>query len=338
MISISRWCRQLSLPIQLLVSHLLAMLLGAGLVLLSIQLYHAHFGEMLELLLAGLLSVGFMSVSAGRIIVQPLVKLEKAMQAVVSGDWLVRIDVATTPELHRLSLNFNHLAKSLQQIEEQRQGLIDELVHEIRSPITTIYGNLKLLQQDYAELIDDESLSQMLEECQRLNRLATDTRIVLSSRLCYLPIQLQPIDVRPILKQSIMLANGAKATVQIELKCPEKLPRVYADPDRVKQILINLINNAISYTPQGSVTVQVWDEPNRLWIAVLDTGIGISTDELSQIFKCSWRSDRAHYLEPEGYGIGLSLVKRLVELQSGQIRVESQLGKGSKFYFSLQLA
>ncbi|HEY9664389.1 MAG TPA: HAMP domain-containing sensor histidine kinase, partial [Allocoleopsis sp.] len=293
--------RKVPLPMQLLISHLLVMVLGAVLVLLVNQLYPTHLGETVELLLAGLLSVGFLSAATGRIIVQPLIQLEKSMQAFVSGDLAVRAATGTTPELHRLNLSFNALAESLQQIEAQRQELIDDLVHEIRTPITTIYGNLKLLQQEYADLVEPEWMFQILEESQRLNRLAKDTRAVLSSNLRYLPIRFQSVAILPIVQQSMMLASAlSHATVEVALHCPVSLPKVYADPDRVKQILVNLIQNALIYTPAGTVTIRVWVEDHLLWIAVTDTGIGITAQELPHVFERAWRSEKVQHLEPEG--------------------------------------
>jgi signal transduction histidine kinase len=111
---------------------------------------------------------------------------------------------------------------------------------------------------------------------------------------------------------------------------------VFADPDRVKQILSNLISNAIRYAPGTTISIQVWVVQPFLWVAVSDMGIGIAPDELPFIFERFWRSERN--AENKGCGLGLAIAKRLVEVQGGQIEVESELGKGSTFRFSLPLA
>lgn len=111
---------------------------------------------------------------------------------------------------------------------------------------------------------------------------------------------------------------------------------MFADSDRVKQILSNLIGNAIRYAPGTTITIRVWVVQPCLWVAVSDRGIGIAADELPLIFERFWRSERN--AENEGSGLGLAIAKRLVEVQGGQIAVESELGKGSTFRFSLPLA
>jgi signal transduction histidine kinase len=111
-----------------------------------------------------------------------------------------------------------------------------------------------------------------------------------------------------------------------------------ADLDRTEQVLINLLGNAISYTATGSITVRAWAEAGKLWIAVVDTGQGIGPEDLPHVFERFWRADRSRARHSGGTGIGLAISSRLVELQGGQIFVESQLGSGSTFRFFLPLA
>jgi signal transduction histidine kinase len=113
------------------------------------------------------------------------------------------------------------------------------------------------------------------------------------------------------------------------------MPPVYADRDRVQQILVNLINNAVKYTPHGTITISTWVASPYIWLSVTDTGRGIAVEELSQIFDRFWRSNTS---DTDGNGVGLAIAKRLVELQGGQIQVTSELGHGSTFRFSLPLA
>jgi len=122
------------------------------------------------------------------------------------------------------------------------------------------------------------------------------------------------------------------------LDLPPDLPPVLADPERVEQILINLLGNALQYTSEGSITVRTWDESDQVWIAVTDTGKGIAPEELPHVFERFWRSDRSRDRHSGGTGIGLAISRRLVELQGGSIDVESQFNQGSTFRFSLPLA
>jgi signal transduction histidine kinase len=116
------------------------------------------------------------------------------------------------------------------------------------------------------------------------------------------------------------------------------MPRVLADPERVEQILVNLISNALRYTSRGSVTVKVYPEGDKAWITVIDTGLGIAEADLPHVFERFWRADRSRDRSSGGTGIGLAICRRLVELHGGGIEVQSQLGKGSMFRFSLPIA
>jgi signal transduction histidine kinase len=124
----------------------------------------------------------------------------------------------------------------------------------------------------------------------------------------------------------------------LTLNCPEDLPCVLADRDRVEQILVNLLGNAIRYTQSGIITVTAWRKNQLVWMAIADTGIGISPEDLPYVFERFWRAERSRSSYSGGSGIGLAITRRLVELQGGKIEVESELGQGSTFRFSLPIA
>lgn len=124
----------------------------------------------------------------------------------------------------------------------------------------------------------------------------------------------------------------------LRLECSPQLPLVLADVDRTEQVLVNLLGNAVRHTENGSIAIPVWTEPSKLWIAVVDTGIGIASEDLPHVFERFFRVDRSLARHSGGTGIGLAISRRLVELQGGQITVASQLGSGSTFCFSVPLA
>ncbi len=156
----------------------------------------------------------------------------------------------------------------------------------------------------------------------------------------YLPIKLKPVNLLPLFKSLVqrfadqLMEDGPV----LQLDCPPQLPLVLADIDRVEQVLVNLLGNAVRYTEAGSITLRAWTEPGKLWIAVIDTGSGISPEDLPHIFERFFRADKSRARHSGGTGIGLAITRRLVELQGGQIEVESKLGKGSIFRFFLPLA
>ena len=156
----------------------------------------------------------------------------------------------------------------------------------------------------------------------------------------YLPINIQPVNLRPLLDSLVekftdqLLEDGPV----ILCECPSSIPIVLADIDRTEQVLVNLLGNAVRYTSEGSITIRVWTEADQLWIGVIDTGIGISPEDLPHVFERFWRADESRARQSGGTGIGLTISCRLVELQGGKIQVECEKGSGSTFRFSLPLA
>jgi len=265
--------------------------------------------------------------------------MEKAMQAFATGDLTARAPHISIPEINRFANSFNHLAISLQGVEERRRELTSDLAHELRSPITVIHGYLEMLSAGMTRMTPN-ILAQMTQEIERLMRLVDDLLELSKLETGYLPLQLQPLPLAPLLKE--MITNFMPASVQtncqLQLRLLNNLPPVYADRDRVKQILINLISNAITYTPNGTVSIRAWSRGEHVWITVTDTGIGIAQEDLPKVFERFWRADQSRDARTGGSGIGLAITKRLVELHNGKMEVESELGKGSTFKFSLPIA
>jgi signal transduction histidine kinase len=235
-------------------------------------------------------------------------------------------------------MSFNNLAASLEGVEHRRRELTSDLAHELRTPVTVIHGYLEMLNTGKIAFHPDIG-SQMVQETDRIQRLINNVLELSKLEAGYLPLQLQVIEPLTILNRvaTTFEAECLKAHCQLQLQSPATLPAVFADPDRLTQILVNLVNNAITYSPQGIVTLRAWESGAMLWIAVLDTGIGIATRDLPHIFDRFWRTDQSRALKIGSTGIGLAIAKRLVELQGGQIEVESELGKGSCFRFSIPL-
>jgi hypothetical protein len=208
------------------------------------------------------------------------------------------------------------------------RGYLEELAEERMEPTPAVY-------------------QQLSKETKRLERLVNDLQELSKAEAGYLPINLKAVNLRPLLEALVqkfsdqLLEDGP----QLRLECPEQLPLVFADIDRVEQVLVNLLGNALTYTKAGSITVQAWQESERastrvprLWIAVTDTGIGIAPQDLPHVFERFWRAEKSRNQHTGGTGIGLAISKRLIELQGGEIEVESQLGVGSTFRFYLPLA
>ena len=284
---------------------------------------------------AGFISISSLSCVMAYYITSPMRQIEKAVQDFAAGDLSARIPASSIPEMHRLGVSINNMAASLQDSEERRRQMMGDLAHEMATPLTVIGCYIEMLQEEQVQPTP-EVLEQMHEETQRLNRLRMDALELSKVQSGHLPLNLEQFVPRQIIQgvvTTLHAVSAIKKRCTLRLECQSALPEIIADRDRFKQILINLVRNSINYTPEGSVTVHVWSESNRLWVAVVDTGIGIAEEDLPHIFERFWQAERQ--VTSGGSGIGLALSKGLIERQGGQIEVESKLGQGTTFRFWL---
>jgi signal transduction histidine kinase len=287
----------------------------------------------------GATAAGVLSYLVSKRIMRPLVQMEKVTQKVASGHLEERIPNSEIPELNRLAVSFNRMAANLEGVEQRRRELISDLTHELRTPLTVVEGYLEGLADGAIEPTVD-IYQQLVRETTRLRRLVNDLQELSQAEAGYLPIHAQPLNLYPLLASLVhkfsdqLLEDGPR----LQLDSPPDLPLALADPERVEQVMINLLGNSLRYTQQGSIAVKAWGEARKVWVAVIDTGQGIAPEDLPHVFERFWRGDRSRNRGSGGTGIGLAISRRLVELQGGEIEVQSQIGKGSTFKFSLPRA
>lgn len=286
----------------------------------------------------GATTSGGLSYWIARRIVKPMMRIERITQEFARGRLSKRLPASDIPELNRLSISFNRMASSLEGVEQRRRELIGDLTHELRTPLTIINGYLEGITSNNIEATPDV-YERLTKETRRLHRLVDDLQELSKAEAGYLPIHLAPIKLYPILSALVeKFAAQLLDELTISLECPKDLPLALADLDRLEQVLVNLIGNAVSYTEKGSIIVRAWQSDHRIYIAVRDTGVGIAPQDLPHVFERFWRSGMASQRHRQGSGIGLAISRRLVELQGGEMKVESELGKGSTFIFSLPIA
>ena len=290
-------------------------------------------------IVVGASAAGGLSYWLSRHIVQPLQHMENVTQKFAAGDLHERLPHSDIAELNQLSTSFNHMAVSLEGVEQRRRELVSDMTHELRTPLTVVRGYLEELADGNLEA-SPEIYFRLIRETRRLERLVNDLQELSKAEAGHLAINLQNIDLLPLLNSLVEKFSEQllEDNPQISLEYPEDLPWVKADLDRTEQILVNLLGNAIRYTETGSITIKASKDNNFIWIAVIDTGCGMAPEELNHVFERFWRADKARASYSGGTGIGLAITKRLVELQGGKIMVASELGKGSTFSFSLPIA
>jgi signal transduction histidine kinase len=274
-------------------------------------------------------------------ITAPLRQLALGSHRIAAGDYRARVNSAESDEIGELATSFNLMASALEDTEQRRLQLIGDVAHELRTPLSTLQGNLEGLQDGVVEP-STELWSQLHQETRRLGRLVDDLQELSRVESRHLPLNITSNEPARLINTAVtrLETQFAEKGVSIEQNIPEKLPHVAADPDRTIQILTNLLSNALRYTPPGgTVTVSAKESSNSVRVQVQDTGIGIPAEHLPQIFNRFYRVDRARSRALGGSGIGLSIARALVEAHGGEIWAESPgPDQGSTFWFTLPVA
>lgn len=278
-----------------------------------------------------------------RYLVAPIRALSQASRRISAGRYSERVPlVGGNPnyidELGQLAQDFNLMAENLEQTEVLRRQLIGDVSHELRTPLTAIKGSLEALIDGLLPA-EPETFEQIYHEADRLQRLVNDLQELSRVEAGAIKLDLQPIRLID-LSQTILTSLGRQYTekgVRLEIEIPLDLPEFLADEDRLRQVLINLIGNALQYTPAGGqVTVTARRYGDEVQVSVKDTGIGIATEDLPHLFDRFYRADRSRSRVSGGSGIGLTIAKHLIEAHGGTIWVESEGdGKGSIFTFTI---
>jgi signal transduction histidine kinase len=293
----------------------------------------------LMLLLVGLvvlllLGLAFVGSLVSRRFTSPLSETMKAADDLASGDFSARVPVEGSGEFRRFAHSFNAMAQALETTDRQRRELLADIAHELRTPLTIIQGNLEGLRDGVYESTP-EQMGLVLDETQKLGRLVDDLRLLTLAEAGQLPLDLQMLAMHQLLTdvRDVFASQAAEAEIALLVEVPEPLPSVLADPQRLGQVLGNLMANALRHTPSGgTVTLGAAGEPGgeavRLWVS--DTGQGIAAEDLARIFDRFWRGDRSRSHESgASSGLGLAIAKSLVEAHGGRIWAESQVGEGT---------
>jgi two-component system, OmpR family, sensor kinase len=288
------------------------------------------FGSVLALILAG---VGG-SILA-RAALQPIKNVtETAQQITGTSDLSQRIPMGTVnDEVGQLTATVNDMLGRLEGSFDTQQRLVADVSHELRTPLTTIQGNLDLLRRGAADdpTMRNESLAAIGNETARMRRLVNDL-LLLAQADAGLQLQLQPVELDTLIldvyRQGQVISQGTGVRVRLGA---EDQAVVLGDADRLRQLLLNLVDNAIKYTPSdGDVTLTLKREAGWVLVSVADTGCGIPEEDLPHIFERFYRADRSR-ARPGGAGLGLSIAKWVAEAHGGELEVESEPGQGTVF-------
>lgn len=280
------------------------------------------------------------SFALARSITIPLRKLNAATQAIERGNLSYKVDIKSNDEVEHLAAAFNKMTDALEATNRQRKQLLADIAHELRTPLAVIQGNLEGMLDGVVEA-DKEQLGSLYEETVHLNRMIKDLRDLSLAEAGQLSLEKEPTDIGQMVTRAVNLVKPLAEEKSIALECRfEAVPLIEVDPGRVNQVIYNLLTNAVRYTDVGGeVAVITGIERQGLteWvkIAVCDNGQGIDEADLPHIFDHFYRADKSRTRKSGGSGIGLAIVRQLVEAHGGKVHVDSKLGKGSCFYVLL---
>ncbi|MED4041154.1 sensor histidine kinase [Niallia taxi] len=265
----------------------------------------------------------------------PLIQMEKATRKIAKGDLKTRVSPPSKDEIGSLAEAINDLAIDLQKYRESRSEFFSNISHELRTPMTSIEGYTKVLKEKLYETEEEKEqyLDIIHQESIRLTRMIGDLFELSKMEEGKIQFHFEWIDLSEVLDSAIQKIKwkAQKKGLEIQAYIQPDLPFIYCDGHRMMQVLINLMDNAIRYTEQGTISAKIWKENDIVRISVEDTGIGIPKDELAYIFERFYRVEKSRSREFGGTGLGLAIVKNLVEQQGGAIQAFSKIGKGTRF-------
>ena len=286
-------------------------------------------------ILAGIAAV-LLTFLLSRRILAPVESLSKAAGALSRGDFSSRVSVRGKDEVSELARTFNAMADEMARTEEIRRNLVADVAHELRTPLSNIRGYLEAVRDGVA-LPDPVILGSMHEEVLLLTRLIEDLQELTLAESGQLTLHAQPCDLADLVRKAVAsIQPQAEAKgITVDIESNDDVP-VQADPERIGQVLRNLLTNAANYTPTGGqIHVRTRRAGDELEVSVADTGAGIPQEELPHVFERFHRVDKSRSRATGGVGLGLTITRRLVEAHGGKITVESRQGAGTTFTFTL---
>jgi two-component system, OmpR family, sensor histidine kinase BaeS len=288
--------------------------------------------------LGAILLVCIISYFVARNLSLPLIQMRKVAEKMAKGDLDVRVNTLGNDEVNELGISLNQLASQLQQQEKARKNMTSDIAHELRTPLATIKSHLEAFEDGVFQPTPNR-IHSLKEEIERLIHLVQDLEHLNEIESPNAVNKLHRENLNKVINRSIEAVSGAyaKKGVMINSDLNESPIYIMMDSKRITQVLFNLLTNSLAYSPaNGIVTIRARNEQNNVHVMIKDSGIGIPKEEVEKVFERFYRSEKSRNRDFGGSGIGLTIVKRIVEAHGGQIWIESEVGKGTevhiKFY------
>jgi signal transduction histidine kinase len=271
---------------------------------------------------------------------QPLREMAEAAHKMERGDYSERVHTRSRDEVGQLAEAFNRMSAELDGVERLRRDLVANVSHELKTPISALRAHLENLL-DGIEEPNPETLAVMLNQSERLGRLVEEVLDLSRLESGDVPLARDAIDLEPLVSEVVseIQVVSADRRVSVDSEVPPGLPPALADRNRVHQVLFNLLDNAVRFTPEGGrVGISAVRHNGCVQVRVSDTGVGIPQEHLPRLFERFYRVDSARSRGDGGTGIGLAIARSVIEAHGGRIWAESTPGRGSVFAFELPVA
>jgi two-component system OmpR family sensor kinase/two-component system sensor histidine kinase BaeS len=273
-------------------------------------------------------------------ITSPLNALAVASQKIATGDLTARVVNPREDEIGQVGRSFNAMADSLGKSETARRNMIADIAHELRNPLGVIQGQLEGMI-DGVFPTTPEQIASIYDETLLLNRLVGDLRDLALADAGQLQITRYETDLCALIERTVsaFALQAIEKNIELKMDVTASIPEITIDPHRIEQVLRNLIGNALRHTNEGRINVRcaVDGGQKMVRVSVSDTGTGIESEDLPHVFERFYRGDKSRSRSSGGAGLGLAIAKQLVNAHGGEIGVESQVGKGTVFWFTLPI-
>lgn len=273
---------------------------------------------------------------------KPIKQINNVAKIIADGEFSKRLNIDSQDEIGELAKTFNQMIVALQNLEEMRKGFIANVSHELRTPMTTIRGFIEgILDGTIPEEKQSYYLQIVKEETIRLNRLINNLLDLSKMESGDLKLNIQSVDINETIRKCIIKLEALilEKNIQVEAQFEEESVYALADLDAIERVLYNLLHNAIKFSPiEGKISISVKKVKDKIHLSVSDNGLGIDSNELDMIWERFYKSDKSRSDDKIGTGLGLSIVKNIISEHGQDIWVESELGKGTTFTFTLDRA
>ena len=279
----------------------------------------------------------FLGILLSRSITRPIRELTKATHAMADGNLNQKVNVRSRDEIGELAESFNKMSSDLSRSFNLRKQMTADIAHELRTPLSLIIGHAEGVHDGVLEP-NHENFEIIREEAERLEHLVNDLRTLSLADAGELSVDFQPLNINDLMRDVythyISLFNQQR--IALNLKPASVILKANLDPSRFTQVLNNILDNALRYTPEGgSVDIETKQVENKIQISIQDNGEGVTAEEATHLFDRFYRADEARNRNDGGSGLGLAIARSIIEMHGGKIWAESEKGKGLKMVIEL---